>query len=132
MVAALLSMKSLRKINTNSWFLYKQNEYLIPELRRLLCNYLMQLHFDYTCVSLYPSVNQKIRKKIQDAKNKCIYFWLKLSSRQHISVKEFKEINWLSTKERVEQRAATEVFKYWKGTSPFYVNELFVLIPLYN
>ena len=29
-------------------------------------------------------------------------------------------------KERVEQRVATNIFKYWKGTSPFYVNELFV------
>ena len=37
-----------------------------------------------------------------------------------------KEINWLPTKERVEQRIATKGFNYWKGPSPFYVNELFV------
>ena len=39
--------------------------------------------------------------------------------------KKFKKINWLPTKERVEQRIATKVFNYWKGTSPLYVNELF-------
>ena len=51
---------------------------------------------------------------------------LKLKSRHHIRAKEFKDINWLPTKERAEQRAATNFFKYWKGTSPFYVNELFL------
>ena len=40
--------------------------------------------------------------------------------------KELQEINCLPTKERVEQRVTTNIFKYWKGTSPFYVNKLFV------
>ena len=39
--------------------------------------------------------------------------------------KEFKKINRLPKKERAEQRIATKVFNYWKGTSPLYVNELF-------
>ena len=29
-------------------------------------------------------------------------------------------------KKRAEQHVATKAFKYWKGTSPFYVNVLFV------
>ena len=69
---------------------------------------------------------QKIRKKIQFTRNKCIRFCLKRNSRHHIGTKEFKEINWLQTKERTEQRVATKMFKYWKGTSPFYVNKVFV------
>ena len=63
---------------------------------------------------------------MQATRNRYIRFSLKLNSRHHIEVKEFKEKNWLLTKERVEQRVATIVFKYWKRTSPFYVNELFV------
>ena len=55
-----------------------------------------------------------------------ITFYLKLNSRHHIGPKEFKEINWLPTQERVEHRVATILFKYWNGTSPFYVNKLFV------
>ena len=55
-----------------------------------------------------------------------MYFCLKIKSQHHIEAKEFQEINWLPTKERVEKRVATNVSKYWKGTSPFYVNELFV------
>ena len=45
---------------------------------------------------------------------------------EHIEAKEFKETIWLPPKKRVEQRIATKVFNYWKGTSRLYVNELFV------
>ena len=37
----------------------------------------------------------------------CSVFCLKLNSRQHVVAKEFKEVNWMSTKERVEQCVAT-------------------------
>ena len=63
---------------------------------------------------------------MQATRNRYIRFSVKLNSRHRIEVKEIKEKNWLLTKERVEQRVATIVFKYWKRTSPFYVNELFV------
>ena len=46
-------MKSLRKISTKLQFLHSQNEYLTPELLRLLCNALIQWSFDYTCVTWY-------------------------------------------------------------------------------
>ena len=74
---------------------------------------------------LFGLVSKNIRQKIHFAQNKYIRFCLKCNSRRHIGAKEFKEINWLSTKEKVEQRVSTTLFKYWKGTSPFYVNELF-------
>ena len=64
-----------------------------------------------------------MRNKLQVAQNKCFRLCLKVNSRQHIGAKEFKKINWLPTKERVEQRIATKVFKYWKSTSPLYVNK---------
>ena len=68
-----------------------------------------------------------MRNKLQVTKNKCIPFCLKLNSRQHIGAKEFKKINLLPIKERVEKCIATKVFSYWKRTFPLYVNELFVL-----
>ena len=52
-----------------------------------------------------------MRNKLQVTQNKCIRFCLKLNSRLHIGAKEFKKINWIPTKERVEQRIATRVFK---------------------
>ena len=47
---------------------------------------------------------------MQVAQNKCIRFCLKLNSRHHIGVKEFKEITWIPTKERVAQRIAKKSF----------------------
>ena len=109
-----MAMKSLRKINTKLQFLYRQNEFLNPKLRRLLCNSLIQPHFDYAFISWYPLINQKMRNKLQVTQNKCICFYLKLNSRQHIGYKEFKKINWLPTKERVKQRIAAKAFNNWK------------------
>ena len=54
-----------KKINTNRQILYKQNKFLKPKLRRLLCNSLIQAHFDYACFCLYPLVRQQISRKIQ-------------------------------------------------------------------
>ena len=48
-----IAMKSLSKISTKLQFLHRQNEYLTPELLRLLCYSLTQSHFDYDCVPWY-------------------------------------------------------------------------------
>ena len=122
-------MKSLRKINTKLQLLYRQNKYLTPGRRRLLYDSLIQPHFDYASFLGLSSflcflVSQKMRKKILVNQNKYICFCLELSSREHIGAKEFQEVNWLRTKERVEQHVATNVFKYWKETSLFFLNEL--------
>ena len=64
---------------------------------------------------------------MQVTQNKRIQFYVKHNSKHHVGAKEFKEINWLPTEERVEQRIATKVVKYMKGTSLFYLHELFFL-----
>ena len=48
-----IATKSLSKISTKLQFLHRQNEYLTPELLRLLCYSLIQSHFDYDCVPWY-------------------------------------------------------------------------------
>ena len=112
-----MAVKYLQKFNTKLQFWYRQNEFLNPKLHRLLWKSLIQPHFDHACTSWYPFVSQKMRRKIHVTQNKSIRFWLK---------PKFKEIHWLPTKERVEQRVTKKVFKCWKWTPPFYVNEPFV------
>ena len=63
-----MAMKSLRKINTELQFLYRQKEFLNPKLRRLLCNSLIQPRFDYACIFWYPLISQKMRNKLQVTK----------------------------------------------------------------
>ena len=78
------------------------------------------------------TTSKKMKKKIQVTQNKYIRFCLKLKSRHHIGAKEFKEIVWLPTKERVQQRIVINVFKYRKGNLPFCVIELFVSSRIYK
>ena len=90
-----MALKALNKINGKPKFLYLKNKFLTPILRRMLCNAIIQPHFDYVCSALYPNLNEKLKKKIQIALNKCIRFCLKLGQRHHISSKEFESISWL-------------------------------------
>ena len=44
-----MANKVMSKVNVRLKFLHQKNKYLIPNLRRLLYNALIQLHFDYAC-----------------------------------------------------------------------------------
>ena len=67
-----VSLKIVNKINGKLKFLYRKNRFLRLELRRMLCNALIQPHFDYACPAWYPNLNQKNekKKKIQIMENK--------------------------------------------------------------
>ena len=88
-----MTLKALNKINGKLKFLYRRNKFLTATLRRMLCNAISQLHFDYACSAWYPNLNEKLKKKIQIAQNKCIRFCLKFDRRHYISSKEFELIN---------------------------------------
>ena len=83
----------LKKLNSKLKFLYRKNKFLSPPLRRLLCNAIIQPHFDYACIAWFPNLNQSIKNKLQTFQNKCIRFCLQLGNRTHIGIDEFKEIN---------------------------------------
>ena len=94
-------------------------------LRRLLLNALIQPHFDYACTSWFPMLNKRLSKKIQSAQNKCIRFYLHLNNTVHVGAAEFKAINWLPTKNRVDQHTCVNIMKFFKGTAPAYTDEIF-------
>ena len=48
-----IAMKSLKKVNAKLHFLFRQNESLNQNLRRLLYNSLIKLHFDSAWVFWY-------------------------------------------------------------------------------
>ena len=53
-----MAIKSIKKINARLKFLQRKNDFLTPGLRRLLCNALIQPHFDYVCSSWFPNLTQ--------------------------------------------------------------------------
>ena len=91
----------------------------------MLCNALMQPHFDYACSAWYPNLNRKLTKKIQIAQNKCIRFCLNMGNRTHIGIEEFKKINWLPTRERFEQCVCVGAYKFFNNLSPSYMSDIF-------
>ena len=121
-----MATKTIKKINARLKFLHRKNDFLTPELRRLLCNALIQPHFDYVCSSWFPNLNQKLKKKLQITQNKCIRFCLQLSARTRLTFEHHKKINWLPIKERVDQSILSHVFKSLNNNGPVYMKDLFV------
>ena len=76
-----MGLKVITNINGRLIFLYRQGKYLNPRLRRMLCNTLIQPHFDYACSAWYPNLQKGLRDKLQIAQNKCIRFCLFLGNR---------------------------------------------------
>ena len=114
-----MATKTIKKINARLKFLQRKNDFLTLDLRRLLCNALIQPHFDYVCSSWFPNLNQKLKKKLQTTQNKCIRFCLQLTF-QHL-----EKINWLPIKERVHQSILSHVYKSFNNDSPIYMSDMF-------
>ena len=70
------SKKQHKKINRKTKFLYRQNRYLSYHLKRMLCNSLIQTHFDFSCCASYPNLSMSLKNKLQTAQNACINFVL--------------------------------------------------------
>ena len=120
-----MALKALVKINGRLKFLYRKQNFLIPSLKSLLCNALIQPHFDFACLAWYTNLNKKLKRKVQTCQNKCIRFCLNMGNRDHIGAQEFKKINWLPTKERFEQCLLVNIYKFFNKIAPKYFVEMF-------
>ena len=120
-----MALHVLKKLNCKLRFLYRKSEFLSPALRRLLCNALIQPHFDYACTSWYPNLNQSLKKRLQANQNKCIRFCLQLGNRSHIGLNELKKINWLNVSDRFDQCVSSSAFKIFNNNSPTYMSEIY-------
>ena len=124
-----MALKALNKINGKPKFIYRKNKFLTPTLSRMLCNAIIQPHFDYACSAWYPNLHEKLKKKIQPTQNKCIRFCLKLDKRHHISSKECESINWLPVNKRIQQCINAITFKFANNACPHYLNEVYEYVP---
>lgn len=126
------TLKVLKTVNSRLRFPYRENRFLTPSLHRLLCNALIQPHFDYVCSAWYPNLHQNLKNKLQAAQNKCIRFCLQLNSRTHIGTQEFKKINWLPIDTHFNQCVTSSIYKYFNKKCPSYMSEVYVPIELNN
>ena len=55
----------LKKVNGKMKFLYRQSRYLSYPLKRMLCNTLIQPHYDFACRSWCPKLSMSLETKLQ-------------------------------------------------------------------
>ena len=120
-----MALKVIQKINGRLKFLWRKHKFFTPPLKRLLCNALIQLHFDYASSAWYQNLHKKLSDKLQICQNKCIRFCLSLGNRSHIGISEFKEINWLPVRARFGQNVTTHIFMQQNKLAPKYMDEMF-------
>ena len=120
-----MALRVIEKINSRLKFLYRKNRFLDVPLRRLLCNALIQPHFDYVVLRGTQTWQKKLKDKLQVTQNKCIRFCLKLQCREHISNKLFQKLNWLPINQRFKQCVSSTIFKFAQNKYQAYMNEVF-------
>ena len=59
-----MALKVLNKINSGLKFLYRKQNVLNFPLKRLLCNALIQRHFEYASQLRYPNLTKALSKKL--------------------------------------------------------------------
>ena len=124
-----MALNVLKKGNSKLKCMYRKSSFLTKNLKRLLCNALIQPHLDYACASWFPNLNKKLKTKLQSFQNKCIRFCLELKNRNHIGHAELKEINWLNISDRVDLCNTTSVHKFINNKGPPYMADIFSLAP---
>ena len=64
-----MALNVIDKITSRLKLLHRQNLFLTPPLRRLLCNALIQPLFDYACTVWFPDLSKKLRLRLQATQN---------------------------------------------------------------
>ena len=75
--------------------------YLLYPFKRMLCNCLIQPHFDFECCIWYTNVSISLKNKLQIAENAYITFCLEIERRSHIGLNHFEIINWPAVESRL-------------------------------
>ena len=79
------------KINIYLIFFHQKNKFLPPQLRWLLCNALIQPHFNYACSAGTPTSIKKSKQSYKLFKTKVyICFYLQLDNKACVGITEFK------------------------------------------
>ena len=108
--------------------MYRQNHCLNMELRKLLCNALVQCHFDYASSSWYNGISKQLKNRLQVVQNKVVRFIHGYDSRTSLKVKDFSSIGWLNVQNRVKQLRLNHVHKIVNKKCPSYMNNNFSLV----
>ena len=120
-----MPLNVIDNVNSRLTFLRKQNRFLRPLLRRLLCNTLIQTLFDYACTACFSNLSKRLKSRLQAFQSKSIRFCLQLDKRSKTPVKEFLQLNWLNVHDRYLQFIVFDISKFQNDQCPDYFEEIF-------
>ena len=112
---------ALKKINKCLKLLYRKADSLDSKCRKMLCQALLQSHFDYSCNVWFRSFDKRLQNRLQCAQNKIIRYILKYDSRHHLECSDFAKLNFLNVSSRVDYLSCSMIFNIFHNTAPEYL-----------
>jgi len=122
----------ISKVNKYLKFLYRNGKYFDSKCRKLLCQSMVQSHFDYSCNMWYRGLEKKLKVKLQCAQNKMIRYIKCYDSRTHLTYDDFKELRMLDVNRRVDYLTLSLMYNIFHGSAPTYLCNINTVSHEYN
>ena len=82
----------LKKVKRCLNFLYRKADFLDSKCRKMICQALLQSHFDYSCNVWVRSLDKRLQNRLQHTQNEIIRYILKYD----ITLNNLNSLNWTS------------------------------------
>jgi len=107
-----------KNVNTRLKLFYRHSHVLDFDIRKTLCNSLIQCQFDYASSAWFNSINKTLSNKLQVTQHKVVRFILNVHPRTALTFKDFKIFGILKLEDRVKQLEMNHVHKIFYGQCP--------------
>ena len=102
-------------------FLYRYSNLLDTKCRLTLCSTLIQPHIDYCCSSWFSSLSAVLKERLNVLQRKMIRFIHGLDPRDHVDLKNLRDLSWLSIPDRVTFFKMMHLFRVRNKLAPSYL-----------
>ena len=122
------ALKAIGKISARLSFLYRQSSLLDMNTRKILCVALIQPLFDYCCTAWHEGLTAKLKGRFDTLQRKMVRYIYSLDPRCHVGLHDFKQLGWLTVRDRVSFFRLVHVFKISRGAAPSYLSNGFTAV----
>ena len=109
-------------------FLYRHQNILNQNTRKILALALVQSQVDYASMSWFFSLTKEYKSKLQVLQNRMMRFILNKDCYDHIGKQEFQQINFMNVEKRVLQLSLNIVHKIYYRKIPEYLRPFFIRV----
>ena len=122
----------LKKANRTLKFLYRKANFLKSRERKMMCNTMLQSHFDYACNVWYRSLGKIQKNKLQIVQNKMVRYILCKDNRYHVDTDNLNELKMLNVNDRVDFLTLNTMYKIVNETAPPYLCDMYLTCDRHN